>query len=182
MNEAPTGFSFGSRSRLARAISSGKDEVREDEEEVGVEEEEIPDVHLEHDKDDAEEEGYPGRPADTSVLIYYHDHVTRRVWEGDERVTIKSVNHAQKIFDLFKTWAQWFNDVVARSGLSRLCMTEYSTISHDMQGTFAERWHKETSSFHLTVGELTITLHDVACLLHLPIIGRLLGVRIRHSQ
>ena len=36
---------------------------------------------------------------------------------------------------------------------------------------FVERWHKETSSFHLPVGELTITLDDEASLLHLPIIG-----------
>jgi len=35
--------------------------------------------------------------------------------------------------------------------------------------TFAEMWHKETSSFHLPVGEVTITLDDVASLLHLPI-------------
>ena len=36
---------------------------------------------------------------------------------------------------------------------------------------FVKRWHKETSSFHLPVGELTITLNDVASLLHLPITG-----------
>jgi len=34
---------------------------------------------------------------------------------------------------------------------------------------FVERWHKETGSFHLSVGEVTITLDDVASLLHLPI-------------
>ena len=34
-----------------------------------------------------------------------------------------------------------------------------------------ERWHKETSSFHLPVGEVTITLDDVASLLHFSIIG-----------
>ena len=34
---------------------------------------------------------------------------------------------------------------------------------------FAKRWHKETSSFHLSVGEVTITLDDVVSLLHLPI-------------
>ena len=34
-----------------------------------------------------------------------------------------------------------------------------------------ERWHKETSSFHLPVGDVTITLDDVASLLYLPIIG-----------
>ncbi|XP_028184567.1 uncharacterized protein LOC114371289 [Glycine soja] len=34
-----------------------------------------------------------------------------------------------------------------------------------------ERWHKETTSFHLLVGEVIITLDDVASLLHLPITG-----------
>ena len=34
---------------------------------------------------------------------------------------------------------------------------------------FVESWHKETSTFHLPVGELTITLDDVASLLHLSI-------------
>ena len=36
---------------------------------------------------------------------------------------------------------------------------------------FVEHWHKETSSFHLPIGEVTITLDDVASLLHLPIVG-----------
>ncbi|MCH86358.1 serine/threonine-protein phosphatase 7 long form-like protein [Trifolium medium] len=36
---------------------------------------------------------------------------------------------------------------------------------------FVERWHPETSSFHMSFGEMTITLDDVACLLYLPIRG-----------
>jgi len=36
-----------------------------------------------------------------------------------------------------------------------------------------KRWHGETSTFHLPVGELTITLDDVSSLLHLPITGAL---------
>ncbi|XP_006579156.1 protein MAIN-LIKE 1-like [Glycine max] len=36
-----------------------------------------------------------------------------------------------------------------------------------------ERWHGETNTFHLPVGELTITLDDVSSLLHLPITGAL---------
>jgi len=36
-------------------------------------------------------------------------------------------------------------------------------------------WHGETSSFHLPFGEMTATLDDVACLLHLPIDGMLLS-------
>jgi hypothetical protein len=37
-----------------------------------------------------------------------------------------------------------------------------------------DRWHKETSSFHIPSGVLTVTLDDVYCLLHLPIEGTLL--------
>jgi hypothetical protein len=38
-----------------------------------------------------------------------------------------------------------------------------------------ERWHAKTNNFHLPVGEMTVTLYDVACLLHIPIVGRLMG-------
>lgn len=34
-----------------------------------------------------------------------------------------------------------------------------------------ERWHLETSSFHMSFGEMTITLDDVSCLLHIPCMG-----------
>ena len=37
--------------------------------------------------------------------------------------------------------------------------------------SFVERWHRETSSFHLLVGEISITLDNVVALLHLPIVG-----------
>ncbi|XP_058758187.1 uncharacterized protein LOC131631411 [Vicia villosa] len=207
LDEAPVGSSSAPRSRLSRASSSREVE------EVVHEKEEVPEVHPEHEEDDqdAQEGGYPGRPSNTFILIYYHDHAARHIWDGIdahkmnydipnmsplatacrgyfpkggtrrrrlstfllERMPIKSVNHLRKIFDLFKPQAQWFN-VVGESGLDRLCCTGYVTIIHCMQRAFAERWHKETLSFHFRVGGLTITLHDVACLLNLPIRGRLL--------
>ncbi|XP_058727161.1 protein MAIN-LIKE 1-like [Vicia villosa] len=40
---------------------------------------------------------------------------------------------------------------------------------------FVERWHPETSSFHIPHGEITITLYEIACLMHLPIRGILLS-------
>ena len=47
----------------------------------------------------------------------------------------------------------------------------YSLDTSDKKliSTFAERWHKETSSFHLSIRQVTITLNDVTSLLHLPI-------------
>jgi hypothetical protein len=38
-----------------------------------------------------------------------------------------------------------------------------------------ERWHEETSSFHFPFGEMTVTLDDVASLLHILIDGMLLS-------
>lgn len=57
------------------------------------------------------------------------------------------------------------------SDLVGLCFTAYMTMSHNMQATFVERLHSETLYFHLPIGEITITLHEVSCLLHLPIRG-----------
>ncbi|XP_058784655.1 protein MAIN-LIKE 2-like [Vicia villosa] len=172
MEEVPGGSSFGLRSRLARASSSREveeEEVEEHQKEVEAPEEEgVPEVKApENDVDvqDDEQEGYLGGPSDTSLLIYYHDHIAQRVWEREERPTIKSVNLSWKIFNLFIPQAQWFNNVVVASGLGGLYMTGYSTISHDMQGKYAKRWNKETSSFHFPIGGLTITIYDVACML-----------------
>jgi len=46
-------------------------------------------------------------------------------------------------------------------------MTGYNNISHRFVCALSERWYEETSS--LPVGEMTITLDDVACLLGIPI-------------
>lgn len=39
---------------------------------------------------------------------------------------------------------------------------------------FSKRLRIQTNSFPLPIGEITITFNDVACLLHLPIGGKLL--------
>src|SRR3954470_14925543 len=77
--------SSGSRSRLAR-VSSSRQREEEEEEEVPVpyhEPEGVPDVDPPAGEEDEQEDGYPGGPFDTSVLIHYHDHVARRIWEGE---------------------------------------------------------------------------------------------------
>ncbi|CAJ2659463.1 unnamed protein product [Trifolium pratense] len=56
----------------------------------------------------------------------------------------------------------------------RLELTGYSFLDPTLLSTFVERWHGETSSFHMPSGKMTVTLDDVRYLLHLPIKGRLL--------
>jgi hypothetical protein len=71
--------------------------------------------------------------------------------------------------------ARWWRNGLSVTCLSWLQDTNYSQIDHDLCSAFAERWHEETSSFHLHFGEMTVTLDDVSCLLHLPIDGMFLS-------
>lgn len=46
-------------------------------------------------------------------------------------------------------------------------MNGYGYINHELLSSFMERWHTETSIFHLLIYEMTIILDDVSCLLHI---------------
>lgn len=141
---------------------------------------------------------FPGGPYDTLLLPIYVEHVDRHVWEGEillyfiwfilielrlmlvylflqEHEMVKSINHARKILNLDQNADAWFQDCVRYSGLAGLCSTRYMIVNHGMFVTFVERWHKDTSFFHFPHGEMSTTLGDVSCLLHLPIRGRLLN-------
>ena len=61
--------------------------------------------------------------------------------------------------------------LVASTGLSHLIACSVDTGNRGLISSFVKRWHTETSSFHLPVGEFSITLDDVASLLHLRIVG-----------
>ena len=61
--------------------------------------------------------------------------------------------------------------VVQDLGLLPLIECSYETVDKGFLSAFAERWHCETNIFHLTIGEMTITLDDMSSLLHIPIVG-----------
>ncbi|XP_006593241.1 protein MAIN-LIKE 1-like [Glycine max] len=108
--------------------------------------------------------GFPGGSRDPSVLTEYGDHVGVSIWNGELS------SHGRKV-DKFGRPAPEIEGLVTATGLSPLIACSVDTGDQGVISAFMERWHKETSSFHLPVGELTITLDDVASLLHLPIIG-----------
>jgi len=87
-----------------------------------------------------------------------------------EHPELKLSSHGRKV-QKFGRLAPKVEGPVAATGLSLLIACSVDTDDRGLISAFVERWHKETSSFHLPVGELTITLDDVAYLLHLPIIG-----------
>ncbi|XP_057428213.1 protein MAIN-LIKE 1-like [Lotus japonicus] len=58
------------------------------------------------------------------------------------------------------------------SVISLISIIRYSKTDSCLILALGERWHEETSSFHMPFGEMTITLDDVSALLHLPMGSR----------
>ena len=83
---------------------------------------------------------------------------TRVIYKGNERRMCET----------------WFKQVLDISGFCRLKYVSYNIIDYNLLSAFVERWHKETSSFYLLIMEMTMILDDASCLLHLPIVDRLL--------
>jgi len=96
---------------------------------------------------------------------------------------VKGISHGKKLSLKNLTIPQpgeqndWFWSEVNMSGLTPLLTSGYENNYHEFVSAMSERWHEETSSFHLPVGEMNITLDDVVCLLGILITGRLLPDR-----
>eukprot|EP00256_Glycine_max_P051604 XP_014617664.1 uncharacterized protein LOC102661344 [Glycine max] len=112
------------------------------------------------DGDDAAE-GFPGGPRDPSVLTSFAEHLAHVVWSGHERPDLKLVSHGRKV-TLIGRLVLEIEGLVAATGLSPLIDCSVITGDPGLISAFVERWHGETSTFHLSVGELTITLDDVS--------------------
>ncbi|KAH1265885.1 Protein MAIN-LIKE 1 [Glycine max] len=120
----------------------------------------------------AANEGFPGGPRDPSILTDFAEHVAHSIWSGRERPDLKLVSHGRKV-DKIGRPAPEIEGLIVGTGLSPLIRCSVITTDPGLISVFVERWHRETSTFHLPVGELTITLDDVVSLLHLPITGAL---------
>ncbi|XP_028220302.1 uncharacterized protein LOC114401927 [Glycine soja] len=114
------------------------------------------------------DEEFPGGPCDPSILTGFSKHLTHSIWSGKERPELKVVSHCRKVYK-FGRPAPEIESMIAATGLSPLIRCSVITTNPGLIFAFVERWHGKTSTFHLPVGELTITLDDVSSVLHLPI-------------
>jgi len=100
------------------------------------------------------------------------------VFQSRRKHRVKGISHRKKLS--IKNLAlsmpgeenEWFWSEVNMSGFTPLLTSGYENISHGFLCAMTERWHEETNSFNLPVGEMTNTLDDVACLLGIPITRR----------
>ncbi|XP_028230592.1 uncharacterized protein LOC114410883 [Glycine soja] len=121
--------------------------------------------------DDAE--GFLDGSCDSLVMTAYGDHVAVIVW--NEELS----SHGRKVQKFGRPTPE-IEGLVAATRLNPLIACSVDTGNQGLIYAFVERWHKETSSFHLPVGEVTITLDDVASLLHLPSIGAFHNFKTLH--
>jgi len=112
--------------------------------------------------------------------VYFTNSICFFVFQLQADRKLTGVSHGRKLrlsalsLPLPEEDNPWFWNPVDASGLRPLLLTGYDIINHGLVCVMAERWHQETSNFHLPVGEMTITLDDVDCLLGIPVVGRLI--------
>ncbi|EXC35031.1 hypothetical protein L484_017732 [Morus notabilis] len=110
----------------------------------------------------------PG-PMDASVLYDQEKHVSSAVWDGQERGALRCHEHTSKLDQWTLTRKQV--ELVEKAGFGYLRLIPAISLDNPLISALVERWRRETNTFHLNVGEMTVTLKDVALLLGLAIDG-----------
>ncbi|XWS47332.1 hypothetical protein CRYUN_Cryun14cG0143400 [Craigia yunnanensis] len=111
----------------------------------------------------------PG-PVDRSVLYDQEKHVSSAVWDGQERGALRCHEHTSKLGEWRLTPKQI--ELVEKAGFGYLRKIPAISLDNPLISALVERWRRETNTFHFTVGEMTVTLQDVAFLLGLAIDGK----------
>ncbi|KAK1304873.1 hypothetical protein QJS10_CPB11g00705 [Acorus calamus] len=116
---------------------------------------------------------FPGGPVNNELLVDYRHHVAYHIWNGKER----SVLRCRQPVTQLDSWslddeAIIFVNRVRESGLLPLVQWSFKTINCSLISAMVERWHPETNTFHLPVGEMGITLDDVHQITGIPVMGQ----------
>ncbi|XP_057425794.1 uncharacterized protein LOC130719173 [Lotus japonicus] len=126
---------------------------------------------------------FAGGPLELSLLHRYPDHIASWTWHSslgttddryEDRLELKVSNVGLKLANM-PLEGDAHRDVltlVEATGLLHLVRSSYQETDSGLVSALVERWHEETSSFHMSFGEMTVTLDDVSALLHLPTSGR----------
>ncbi|XP_006588258.1 protein MAIN-LIKE 2-like [Glycine max] len=101
----------------------------------------------------AADEGFPGEPRDPSILTDFAEHVAHSIWSGQERPDLKLVSHGRKVDKIGRPVPK-IEGLIAGTGLSPLIRCSVITTGPGLISTFVERWHRETSTFHLPTLEV----------------------------
>ncbi|KAH7565506.1 hypothetical protein JRO89_XS09G0219600 [Xanthoceras sorbifolium] len=112
---------------------------------------------------------YPG-PIDPSVLYEQEQHISSAIWEGQDRGTLRCHEHTSKI-DGWKLLKRQIDLVGKAAGFGYFRLIGQFSLNNALISALVERWRRETNTFHLSNGEITITLDEVARILGLRVDG-----------
>lgn len=112
---------------------------------------------------------HPG-PIDESVLTLQYDHRSTAIWRGQdfEPLTCRRCDGA---FWRLGTLDPRIQRLMIQAGFYGVYKAGHIQLDHALITALVERWRQETHTFHLPVGEATVTLQDVSVMWGLPIGG-----------
>lgn len=121
----------------------------------------------------------------SDLLSRQSEHRSSLVWNGN--VETLECAHIVRRFDssFWRAYQIAPPRVVAlidSIGFGRLARIGYITMDRGLLTALVERWRPETHTFHLTCGEVTVTLEDVAVLWGLPVDGEPLTMTVPYSS
>ncbi|XP_073123508.1 uncharacterized protein [Henckelia pumila] len=124
---------------------------------------------------------HPG-PIDDSVLTLQDHHRSTDIWNGQdfEPLTCRRCDgHFWRLGALDPCVQQ----MMLKAGFYGVCMAGRIRLDHALITALVERWRPETHTFHLPVGETTVTLQDISVLWGLPVDGEpITGVDTNRSM
>ncbi|KAI0499649.1 hypothetical protein KFK09_017857 [Dendrobium nobile] len=97
-------------------------------------------------------------------------HGTHRAAHPDRGTILEAASHLLMVHE-WPVNCPRFMDALRMVGLGCVSQMRYLRMYHHLLTALVERWSPQTNSFHLTVGEMTITLQDVAMILGVHIDG-----------
>ncbi|KAD5317002.1 hypothetical protein E3N88_16948 [Mikania micrantha] len=114
---------------------------------------------------------HPG-PIVDDVLFHKDSHRARDIFNNKELKNLVFRRADQKFFSLFNNpITENVKRYVNIAGFGGLLDCGYRNLDHGLFEALIERWRPETHTFHLPIGEATVTLEDVNVLWGLPIEG-----------
>jgi Plant mobile domain len=116
-----------------------------------------------------------GRPQNQGGEVLEHppllhlqaSHRSQAVITGSSPPALTARHHMVKL-----EWHPEYKPYLIRAGLYGVQQIGHVPTDAWLITALVERWREETHTFHLPIGEATVTLEDVAVLFGLPIDGR----------
>ena len=109
-------------------------------------------------------------PGNMSVLCHQDDHITNDIWQGNERI-LWPRRHSIWILKHIDQVDPRIRNLIDLVGFGHILKVDNMEINHILVTKLCEKWRIETHTFHMPLGETTVTLEDVSLQLGVLIDG-----------